>query len=98
MRPLLERLGGFLPAAIALALPTAFLPGAVDSFVLPLASLVIAGACLGVGLALLTPGWTRLGLMRWPMVAAVTAMVTSAKRCIRASRSGSVAFATVRSR
>jgi O-antigen ligase len=75
MRPLLERLGGFLPAAIALALPTVFLPGAVDSFVLPRASLVIAGACLGVGLALLTPGGTGLGLIRWPMLAAVTATI-----------------------
>jgi O-antigen ligase len=75
MRPLLERLGGFLPAAIALALPTAFVPGAVDSFILPRASLVIGGACLGVGLALLTPGGTRLGLMRWPMVAAVAATI-----------------------
>ena len=75
MRPLLERLGGFLPAAIALALPTLFLPGAVDSFILPRASLVIAGACLGVGLALLTPGGTGLGLMRWPMVAAVAATI-----------------------
>jgi len=75
MRPLLERLGGFLPAAIALALPTVFLPGAVDSFVLPRASLVIAGACLGVGLALLTPGGTGLGLMRWPLVAAVAASI-----------------------
>jgi O-antigen ligase len=75
MRPLLERLGGFLPAAIALALPTAFLPGAVDSFILPRASLVIAGACLGVGLALLTPGGTGLGLMRRPMVAGVAATI-----------------------
>jgi O-antigen ligase len=75
MRPLLERLGGFLPAAIALALPTAFLPGAVDSFILPRASLVIAGACLGVGLALLAPGGTRLGRMRWPMLGAVAAAI-----------------------
>src|ERR1700674_4214464 len=75
MRPLLERLGGFLPAAIALALPTAFLPGAVDSFILPRASLVIAGACLGVGLALLAPGGTGLGPMRWPIVAAVAATI-----------------------
>jgi O-antigen ligase len=75
MRPLLERLGGFLPAAIALAVPTAFVPDAVDSFILPRASVVIAGACLGVGLALLTPAGTGLGLMRRPMVAATTATI-----------------------
>ncbi len=75
MRPLLERLGGFLPAAIALALPTAFLPGAVDSFILPRASVVIAGACLGVGVALLAPGGPRLGRLRWPLVAAAAATI-----------------------
>ena len=56
MRPLLERLGGFLPAAIALALPTVFIPIAVDSYILPRAAIVIAGAGLGVGLAFLLPG------------------------------------------
>jgi hypothetical protein len=75
MRPLLERLGGFLPAAIALALPTAFLPGAVDSFILPRASLVIAAACLGVGVALLAPGGPGLGHLRWPLVAAIAAAI-----------------------
>jgi hypothetical protein len=73
MRPLLERLGGFLPAAIALALPTAFVPAAVDSFILPRASLVIVGACLGVGIALLAPGGPGLGRMQWPLVAAIGA-------------------------
>jgi O-antigen ligase len=73
MRALLERLGGFLPAALTLALPTVFIPGAVDSFILPRASLVIAGACLGIGLALLVPGGAGLGPLRWPMVAAVAA-------------------------
>jgi O-antigen ligase len=75
MRPLLERLGGFLPAALTLALPTVFIPGAVDSFILPRASLVIAGACLGIGLALLVPGRLGLGALRWPMVAAVAATI-----------------------
>src|SRR6202158_815969 len=75
MRPLLERLGGFLPAAIALALPTLFIPGAVDSFILPRASMVIAGACLGVGIALLAPGGPGLGPLRWPMVASAAATI-----------------------
>lgn len=75
MRPLLERLGGFLPAAIALALPTAFLPGAVDSFILPRASIVIAGASLGVGVALLAPGGPQIGRLRWPLIAAVAAAI-----------------------
>src|ERR1700694_211079 len=75
MRPLLERLGAFLPVAIALALPTLFLPGAVDSFILPRASLVIAGACLGIGLALLVPGGPGLGPLRRPMLVAAAATI-----------------------
>src|SRR2546426_672194 len=70
MRPLLERLGGFLPAAIALALPTVFIPIAVDSYILPRASIVIAGAGLGAGIALLLPGRPRLGSLRLPLLAA----------------------------
>jgi O-antigen ligase len=73
MRPLLERLGGYLPAAIALGLPTVFVPAAVDSFILPRASLVIAGACLAAGIALLVPGRPGLGRLRWPLVAAAGA-------------------------
>ncbi|TMC70948.1 MAG: O-antigen ligase family protein [Chloroflexi bacterium] len=73
MRPLLERLGGFLPAAIALALPTVFIPIAVDSYILPRASIVIAGAGLGAGLALLLPGGPRLGSLRLPLLAAILA-------------------------
>lgn len=73
MRPLLERLGGFLPAAIALALPTVFLPIAVDLYILPRAAVVIAGAGLGFALALLLPGSTRLGRIRLPLIAAAAA-------------------------
>src|SRR2546427_4148915 len=73
MRPLLERLGGFLPAAIALALPTVFIPIAVDSYILPRASIVIAGAGLGAGIALLLPGGPRLGSLRLPLLAAALA-------------------------
>jgi O-antigen ligase len=75
MRPLLGRLGGYLPAAIALALPTAFLTAAEDSFILPRASIVIAGACLGAGLALLAPGGPGLGRLRWPLIASAAAAV-----------------------
>src|SRR5712692_1567427 len=70
MRPILERLGNYLPAAIALALPTVFIPNAVDSFILPRASIVIAGACIGTGLALLLPGGPGLGQLRLPLIAA----------------------------
>jgi O-antigen ligase len=70
LRPLLERLGGFLPAAIALALPTVFIPVAVDSFILPRAAIVIAGAGLGCGLALLLPGGPTLARLRLPLIAA----------------------------
>jgi O-antigen ligase len=70
MRPLLERLGGFLPAAVALALPTLYIPTAVDSFILSRAAIVIGGACICDGVALLTPGGPRLRRMRWPLSAA----------------------------
>ena len=73
MRPVLERFGNYLPAAVALALPVVFIPNAVDSFILPRASIVIAGACIGAGLALLTPGGPGLGRLRWPLIAAAAA-------------------------
>ena len=73
MRPLLERLGGFLPAAIALALPTVFIPFSVDSYILPRAAIVIAGAGLGCGVALLLPARPRLGRLRLPLIAAAAA-------------------------
>jgi O-antigen ligase len=75
MRPLLGRLGGYLPAAIALGLPTAFLPAAEDSFILPRVSIVVAGACLGAGIALLSPGGPGLGRLRWPLIVGVGAAV-----------------------
>jgi len=53
VRHLLERVGGWLGAAIALALPITFIPLISDSYILPRASIVIAGACLGAGLAFL---------------------------------------------
>ena len=75
MRPLSVRVAEWLPALIALALPTLFVTGLVDAFVLPRASLVIAGACLGTGLALLMPGRPQLGSLRWPLVAAGAAAI-----------------------
>jgi O-antigen ligase len=77
MRPPLERLGGFLPAAIALALPIVFIPNAVDSYILPRVAIVIAGAGLGLGLALLLPRGPGLGPLRWPMVAAAAAALVA---------------------
>jgi O-antigen ligase len=75
MRLLLGRLAGYLPAAIALALPTVFLPVAEDSFILPRASIVIGGACLGAGLALIVPSGARLETLRWPLAAAAAAAI-----------------------
>jgi hypothetical protein len=75
MRLFLGRLGEYFPAALALTLPTAFLPAAEDSFILPRASIVIAGACLGMGLALLTPGRPRLANLKWPLYAGAAAGV-----------------------
>ena len=73
MRPILQRLGTYLPAAIAVALPTVFIPNAVDSFILPRASIVIVGAFVGTGLALLLPGGPGLGPLRLPWLAAAGA-------------------------
>ena len=73
MRPTLERLGNYLPAAIALALPTVFIPNAVDSFILPRAAIAIVGAGIGCGLALLLPGRATLGALRLPLIAAAAA-------------------------
>jgi O-antigen ligase len=73
MRLLLERLGSYWPAAIALALPTVFLPFAVDSYILPRAAIVIAGAGLGFGLAWLLPGGLGLGPLRLQLIAAAAA-------------------------
>jgi O-antigen ligase len=73
VRHLLERVGGWLPAAIALALPITFIPLISDSYILPRASIVIAGACLGVGLSLLSSKSPGLGALRWPLLAAALA-------------------------
>src|ERR1700682_4110892 len=75
MRRVLWRLGFYLPAGVALALATLFIPTAEDSFILPRASTVIAGACLGVGLALLAPGGPGLGSLRWPLIGATCAAI-----------------------
>jgi len=73
MSRVLRRLSGYLPAAVGLALPTVFIPIATDSYILPRVVLVIGGACLGAGLALLFPGGPSLGPIRWPLAAAVVA-------------------------
>ena len=63
---------------LAVAIPVAFVPTSnnfpfVDAYILPRASLVIAGACLGTGMALLVPDRSPLGPLRWPLVAAAAA-------------------------
>lgn len=73
MAVFLERVGGFVPAVIALTLPLVFLPSAADTYILPRASIVIAGACLGVGICLLIPRSAGLGNLRLPLAAAVAA-------------------------
>ena len=70
MSLILERFRGFFPAAVALALPVVFLPTLGDLYILPRASIVIAGACLGTGLTLLIPTRSGLGALRWPLLAA----------------------------
>ncbi len=73
MQHLLERIGGFIPSLVALTLPVLSLPIASDSYILPRASIVIAGASLGIGLALLLPTRPGLGALRLPLVAAAAA-------------------------
>jgi O-antigen ligase len=73
MGHLLQRFGGVVPAVVALALPILWIPIASDSYILPRASIVIAGACLGTGLALLISNVPRLGGLRWPLLAAAAA-------------------------
>src|SRR3989440_6236260 len=75
VKHLLERIGGFVPSLVALTLPLVSLPIASDSYILPRASIVIAGACLGIGLALLIPPGPSLGALRWPLAAAGAAAV-----------------------
>jgi O-antigen ligase len=75
VKSFLERVGGYLPAAVALLLPLVFLPSAADTYILPRTSIVIAGACLGVGVALLIPPAGGLGNLRLPLAAACGAAV-----------------------
>jgi O-antigen ligase len=70
MSQFLRRLSGFLPAAVAVALPTVFIPIATDAYILPRVAVVITAACLGAGLALLLPGGPSLGPLRLPLAAA----------------------------
>src|SRR5947208_16251213 len=75
MSRLLERVSGFIPAVIALTLPIAFLPSAGDNYILPRASIVIGGASLGVGVALIIPRGPGLAGLRLPLAAAAAAAV-----------------------
>ena len=60
---------------LAFGLPVLFLPNLIDEFILPRVSLVVAGACVGAGLALLTTSHPSLGRLRWPLVAAAAVAV-----------------------
>ena len=77
MTRLLERLSGYFPALLAAALPVVFIPTAADSYILPRAALVIGGACVGLGLALVLGRYGGLGEMRWAFSAAVAAAVVA---------------------
>ena len=73
MRHFLERLGGLIPSLVALTLPATSIPIASDSYILPRASIVIAGACLGLGIAALLTDRPSLGALRWPLLGAAVA-------------------------
>jgi O-antigen ligase len=74
-QPALGRWSQFFPAVIGTALPVIFIPRATDSYILPRASIVIAGACIGFAIALVAGAQGRLGAMRWPLAAAAAAAV-----------------------
>lgn len=73
MTAFLERASGFFPAVIALTLPTVFLTVDSDAYILPRAAIVLAGAGIGVGLALLVSRAMDLGPMRPALLAAAAA-------------------------
>jgi O-antigen ligase len=73
VRRTLQRLAEYLPAALAAALPTLWITGLVDGFVLPRAALVIAGACVGVGLVLITARGDGVANLKWPLAIAAGA-------------------------
>jgi O-antigen ligase len=75
MTSLSERLGNWFPVVVALALPLVFIPTFVDAFILPRTSIVVTGAFLGAGLALLIQRRASLGELRWPLAAAAAAAV-----------------------
>lgn len=62
---------------VALAIPIVFVPSFVDAFILPRASIVVAGGCVGTGLALLAGKRQGLGELRWPLVAAAVVAVAA---------------------
>jgi O-antigen ligase len=62
---------------VGLALTVVFMPNLIDAYVLPRASIVIVGACIGTGLALLATSTPRLARLKWPLVAAAAAAVAA---------------------
>jgi O-antigen ligase len=74
---LLDRLSGYFPGALATALPVAFLPNAADSYVLPRAAIVVTGAFLALGLALVTGRTGFLGSLGLPVLAATAAALVA---------------------
>jgi O-antigen ligase len=77
MRSLTTRVGGWFPVVLALAMPTLFLPNLVDAFILPRVSLVIAGACVGTGIAILVVNKPGLDTLRRPLIAACVAALVA---------------------
>ena len=63
MRHGLGRVGEVLPPVVATLFPVLFIPTLTDAYVLPRASLAVAGGCLlaGWGLAASGPGLGGLG-------------------------------------
>ncbi len=63
----MKRAATWLPASVAFLVPTLFIPISVDAYVLPRASLTLAGGGLLLGAGLLG-GRRSLGGLRWPVV------------------------------
>ncbi|HEY8778513.1 MAG TPA: hypothetical protein VIL93_01890 [Solirubrobacterales bacterium] len=80
MRHGLGRVGEVLPPVVATLFPVLFIPTLTDAYVLPRASLAVAGGCLlaGWGLAASGPGLGGLGGLGRAALAVAAAAILAA--------------------
>ncbi|HLQ61269.1 MAG TPA: O-antigen ligase family protein, partial [Candidatus Acidoferrales bacterium] len=73
----LAAMGDALPAVLLAVLPILFIPGLSDLFILPRAGLVVTGAALAAGCALVCGARNSLGPLRWPAVGVALAALAA---------------------